>query len=77
MENLIAYIEELPQDNRYRAQSDILNRILRIHNEFDDNIESFYDYVRSSDVWKAWVKEEESLESWTPADEIVAANQKR
>jgi hypothetical protein len=77
VEDLIAFIDELPEEDRYRAQSDALNRMLQMHDNHDESIESFYNYIRNSGVWRRWVSEEEFLESWAPACDIVLANQKR
>ena len=48
VEDLIAFIDELPEEDRYRAQSDALNRMLQMHNNHDESIESFYNYIRNS-----------------------------
>lgn len=49
----------------------------RAHGKVDDDIESFFTYSMASGAYRLHITEDEFLEAWACAKEIIAANQGR
>ena len=61
------YINALDAQSHYEAHSDVLEKLLVIHNFVGDTVEEFYEYVKSSKAYQHHMSTDEFKETWSAA----------
>ena len=71
------YINALDAREQYEAQSDVLEKLLVIHDFVGDTVEEFYGYVKDSEAYRLHMSVDEFKNTWSAAETIVDQNAAR
>jgi hypothetical protein len=74
MAEVIVWVEEVPEEDRYRRQSAIMERMMTYHNRTSDFAEEVFTYAKSSKVYSHHITESEFEKQWEELQKIVEHN---
>jgi len=61
---LIAFLQQLPVEQRYDAQCTAAITIMDLHSWVEDQVDHFYSYVKADHAWSAYCSKKQFDTEW-------------
>ena len=77
VEEIAAFIELVGEDEQYQAQCQVLEGIIKSHDEASSLVEEVFEYIKDSGAYKRHITEDEFVQAWKGVQEVVILNKAR